>query len=252
MVSSSHMSIFEQYLCWRRTRRDSGIVRAPGVVLLFLFATLAAGCRDGETAPTPVQSLPFTLNFPVGAQFTFNTWTLDQTSSPLPSAKTLTRWTVVRTGEKYQGMSGVTVIADSTTIGTDTLYLAASSSGDLYFYGYLARLANRRLGYGIPPRWDLVAAFSQGTAGTWTVGPVDSLGQDIVYGSNVGASDYYTASVDGVTEVFPTYRVDLTGSTLLCSLWFSSTPNTIVRLLDEPDYPVTGQLQELVAVQGQR
>ena len=227
-------------------------MRVLGVVLLLVFSAFADGCRDGETATTPSQSIPFVLNFPAGAQFTYNTWSLDQSYSQPPSAKTSTYWTVLGTVKDYQGMSGVTVIVDSTITGSDTLYLATSSTGDLYFYGYLARLARRRLGNTIPPRWDLVAAFSQGASGSWTVGPVDSLGQDIVYGSSVGASDYYSASVDGVTEVFPTYRVDLTGSTLLCSLWFSSIPNTIVRLLDEPDYPVTGRLLELATVRGQK
>lgn len=244
------MSTFEPYLTWRRIRRDPSAAKVLAVVLLLVFSTLAGGCRDGETATTPSQPIPFELNFPVGARFTYSTWTLDERYPQAPSGKGSAYWTVLQTQEQYQGMSNVTVIADSASAGTDTLYLAMSSSGDLYFYGYLARLARRRNGTEIAPRWDLVAAFSKGTLGSWSVGPVDSLGEDIVRGSNVGASDYYSASVDGVTEVFPTYRVDLTGSTLLCSLWFSSSPSTIVRLLDEPDYPVTGQLLELTAVRG--
>lgn len=247
------MSTFERYPSWRRIRRDPSTAKVLAVVLLLVFSTLPGGCRNGETVTTPSQPVPFVLNFPVGARFTYSAWTLDERYPQSPSGKGSTSWTVLQTQEQYQGMSNVTVIADSAGAGTDTLYLATSSSGDLYFYGYLARLARRRTGTEIPPRWDLVAAFSTGTSGSWTVGPVDSLGEDIVRGSNVGASDYYSASVDGVTEVFPTYRVDLTGSTLLCSLWFSSSPSTIVRLLDEPDYPVTGSLQELaVAKLGSR
>lgn len=232
----------------RRTLQNQDAMKVLSIVLLFVFSAMAGGCRDGETTTAPTQPLPYTMNLPVGALYTYNTWTLDQTYPQLPPAKTVTYWQVLATQQTYQGMSGVTVIADSTLSSTDTLYIAASSAGDIYIFGYLARLQARRVGYGLIPRWDKVAAFSSGMSGTWTVGAADSAGQDVVFGALAGASDYFSTTVDGVTEVFPTYRVDLTGSNLLCSLWFSNSPNAIVRLLDEPEYGELGELQELAGV----
>lgn len=232
----------------RRARQNQETRKVLYVLLLLILSIVAAGCRDGENLTAPIQPLPYTLNLPVGVQFAYSTWTLDQSYPQLPPVKRTSRWQILSTQQEYRGMGGVTVIADSTGSGKDTLYVAASPAGDIYIFGYLARLQRRRLGYNLVPRWDLVAAFSGGTSGSWTVGPADSLAQDMVYGSFAGASDYFSTSVDGVTEVFPTYRVDLTGSSLLCSLWFSNSPNAIVRLLDEPAFEVIGQLQELATV----
>ncbi|RPH35626.1 hypothetical protein EHM92_05865 [bacterium] len=220
------------------------------VVLLFVLSALAGGCRNGEPGPSP--SLPFSLRFTPGAQFVYDTLTLDQRYPRLPPAKTTTSWRVLTTQAEYQGKGEVTVIVDSAnsaSAGTDTLYLATSPSGDISIYGFLARIVKRRLGKEIDRRWDLVASFSAGETGLWTVGPADSLGREIIYGNIAGASDYYSATVDGVTEAFPTYRVDLTGPSLYCSLWFSNAPNAIVRLLEEPGIEVNGQLRELVAIE---
>jgi hypothetical protein len=57
-----------------------------------------------------------------------------------------------------------------------------------------------------------------------------------------------SANVNGVTEVFPTYRVDLTGPMLYYSIWFAGTPNAIVRWLEEPDYLAKGLLREIVTI----
>ncbi len=233
------------------TRGNRQATEVLYVVLLFVLSALAGGCRGGETGPAQVQPLPFTLSFAAGMQFVYNTWTLDQNYPQVVRAKTTSIWRVLRTGADYQGMSGVTVIADSAVTGSggrDTLYLSTSAAGDLSIYGFLARIARQRFGRYLFPRWDLVASFSAGTTGTWTVGSIDSLGEETVFGNVVGASEYYSATVDGVTEVFPTYQVDLTGSSLYYSLWFSNTPNAIVRLLEEPDPEGEGQLRELVAI----
>ncbi len=232
----------------RRTRQSHEGIVVLCLALLFVFSTVAGGCRDGEITAGPTQSQPFTLSLPVGAQFAYNTWALDQRYPQLPSVKSTTSWRILSTQETYEGMSGVTVIADSASTGKDTLYLAISPADNVYIFGYLARIMERRLGYHLTPRWDLVASFAAGQTGTWTVGLADTLGTDVVYGNFVGASDYYSVSVDGVTEVFPTFRVDLTGQTLYGSIWFSSSPNAVVRLLDEPEYGVNGQLQELALI----
>jgi hypothetical protein len=233
----------------RRTRQNRQMGKVLSVVLLFVFSGVAEGCRNEENVAAPVQPTAFTLSLPMGTQFLYDTWWLDQAYYPqLPSTKTKTSWRVLSTGETYQGMSGVTIIADSASTGRDTLYLAPTSSGDLYIYGFLARLTKRRDRYDIPPRWDHVASFSAGSQSLWTVGVADSLGEDVVTGSVTSSSDYYTTVVDGVTEVFPTYRIDLTGRTLYYSLWFSSSPNAIVRFLEEPTYHSVGQLLELVTV----
>jgi hypothetical protein len=232
----------------RRTWRNLDAHKGICLVLLVLFSGLSKGCRDGETTTNPAPSIPFALNLPVGTQFAFNTWTLDERYPQLPSAKSTTYWRVLSTQGKYLGMSGVTMIADSAGLRVDTLFFASTSAGNLYIYGFLAHITKQRSGYDIPSRWDLVASFSGGTMGSWIVGPADSLGLDVVYGNIAGASDYYSVSVDGVTEVFPTYRVDLTGHTLYYSLWLSNTPNAIVRMLEEPDYDVSGELRELVAI----
>lgn len=237
----------------RRTGQNLRSAKALCVVLLFVFLMPVAGCRDGETGPGVTETVPFTLSLPAGAHFTYTAYTLDHRSPQIPSAtKSSASWEVVSTQEAYMGRTGVTVIADSSRAGRDTLYLSATPAGDIYIYGFLARLTKRRMGYHIPRMWDRVASFSAGRFGSWTVGTADSLGQDVVYGSVAGTTEYYSATVDGVMEVFPTYRVDLTSSTLYASLWFSNTPSAIVRLLDEPDYQVDGQLRELVAITTQR
>ncbi len=232
----------------RGTRNSRQAMRVP-VVLLFVFSALAAGCRDGESGPEPSPSIPFSLNFPQGAQYVYDTWMLDERNPQPPSSKTSSFWHVLGTGTSYQGKGGVTMIADSTSSGgKDTLYLAMSPSGELSIYGFLSRIVKRRLDRNIPERWDLVASFSVGMTGFWKVGPADSLGKEIMYGGFAGVAEYYSANIDGVTEVFPAYRVDLTGPALYYSIWFSNSPNAIVRLLEEPDIEVTGQLRELAAV----
>lgn len=234
----------------RGTRRNRRVEKVLHVVLLLCFLVWADGCRENGTGPSSLQTIPFTLGFAPGAQYVYDSWALDQYSSQ-PVSMTLRTWRVLAVGAQYQGMSGVTVIADSGNAGaggSDTLYFAASPNGDLSIYGFLARIVKRRLGWVIAPAWNLVVSSSAGSTGFWTVGTADSAGQETVYGNFAGASDYFATTVDSVTEVFPTYRVDLTGSTLYYSLWFSNTPNAIVRLLEEPDYDAEGQLLELVAI----
>ncbi len=237
----------------RRTLQNRQMMTVLCVVLLLLLSALVEACRDGETTPITTQPpIEFTLGFTTGTQFSYTTWTLTA-GYPLPDKNTISSWRVLGTGGVYQGRSNVTAIADSgdtsfTGRVVDTLYLASSPTGDLSMYGFLARIAKRRYGQDLPPHWDVIASFSLGTSGLWTVGALDSAGQDLVYGSMAGASDYYSASVDGVTEAFPTYRVDLTGMTFAYSLWFSNAPNAIVQLVEEPEVNLNGQLQELAAV----
>jgi hypothetical protein len=235
----------------RGTRRSRQVMRALYAVLLFVVLALSGGCRENETGPSASsQPKPFTLSFAKGAQFVYNTWTLDE-NSVQPFSRTLSTWRVLVAGTSFQGMSGVTIIADSVSTvdgRSDTLYIATSPNGDIAIYGFLARVVKRRLGRDLAPEWNLVASFSGGLTSSWKVGSADSLGEETVYGSFAGASDYFSATVDSVMEVFPTYRVDLAGPTLSYSLWFSDTPNAIVRLLEEPDYQVEGELRELVAI----
>jgi hypothetical protein len=232
----------------RRTSGNRAARKILWYVLLVLFLGNAGGCRDGESETSPPASLSFSLNLPAGTRYVYDTWVLDQRYPQLPSSKKRTSWRVVGTQEYYQGMDNVTIIADSTSEGVDSLYLAARPTGDLYMYGYLARLVKRRQGFGIPSRWDLIGSFRVSSSGSWIVGPSDSLGESMVHGSVSSTTEYYTASVDGVMEVFPAYRVDLTGESLYCSIWFTSSPNAIARLMDEAEYQVNGQLQELVSV----
>lgn len=231
----------------RRMWRNHRVMMVLYPVLLFVF--IAGGCRDSETGPGQSQPVPFTLSFAPGDQFVYDTWVLDYRYPGLPSTKSQTLWRVLRTGEQHNSMSNVTVVLDSSgTAARDTLYIAASTSGDLWMYGFLSRIAKRRTGQDIVPRWDCIASFSAGITGTWTVGVMDSLGQDVVYGSLSGGSEMVTATVNGVAEVFPTYRVDLTGPTLYYSIWFAGAPNAIVRWLEEPDYLAKGLLREIVAI----
>jgi hypothetical protein len=236
----------EAHMDGRRIRRNLDATGVLCAVLLFVFSALAAGCRHGETGTDAPELLPFTLSLPAGAKYAYDTWTLDQRS--YPTTKTTTSWRVLSTQETFEGKTGVTMIADSTNARKDTLYLASTPAGDLYIHGFLARITRRRFGYQVTPQWDLVASFSAGKFGSWKVGAADSLGLDVVYGNVSGTTDYYTTTVDGVTEVFPTRRVDLAGETIYYSIWFSNSPNAIVRFLEEPDLRANGQLKELVAI----
>jgi hypothetical protein len=232
----------------RGTRWNRQVLKVLHLVpLLVVVLVLAGGCRENETGPSSSLTIPFTLGFAPGAQYVYNSWTLDYYGSQ-SVAMSVHTWRVLAIGTSYRGMNEVTVIADSASTGSDTLYLATAPNSDLFIYGFLARIVKRRWGRVITPEWNLVASFSGGSTGSWIVGSADSAGQETVYGNIAGAADYFAVVVDGVTEVFPTFRVDLTGPTLYYSLWFSNTPNAIVQLLEEPDYDAEGELRELAAI----
>ena len=168
------------------------------------------------------------LHMSVGDHYRYDRWALDQFGYPLPNGRMEELWTVKAVGATVQGQNGVTVLNDS-GVGTPdgTRYIRFAPTGEVYEFGFLDILL-RQMGTGsVTQHWDqlLPAQLQSGT--TWVVGVADSLGQDIVYGSFTIVPEYFSAQLNGVSNVFPSYRIDLQSTYVQYTFWITDSPTCI-------------------------
>jgi len=201
---------------------------------LCLCCLLLAGCRQDAPVAGPGESVQLRLRMSFGDQYRFDRWPLDQYGDPLSSGKLEELWRVTQTGMAFQGQTGVTILTDS-GVGDPpaTLYLQFTPSGALYQYGFLDRLL-RQMGAGkTTPHWDQLLPSELQSGTSWVVGVADTAMEDTVYGSFTIVPEYFSARLNGVSNVFPAYRIDLQSAQIQYTFWVTDSPTCIPAFHEE-------------------
>lgn len=224
--------------------------RAPALgvcAALLLSVGGVPGCRDAAGPEGPDGGGTFAMAFVPGAVYEYTMWRLDRYGYRVPNSGLSRTWSVVAVGADRQGYGDVTLVVDRIEgLGPDTLLLRTLSSGDVYQYGYLARMVARLYGETIAPGWDLLAAFSRGTVAGWTVGVSDSGGVQRVAGQCYGDELLFEVEVNGAMEIVPAIRVYHTGDRLDASLWLAEAPAAFLQLREE-QFPAAGPVYGTVS-----
>jgi hypothetical protein len=228
--------------------------RAAVSAALFCFLSLPLACREGAEPAGSGTPVSLQLKFTPGDTFLYDAWVIDEYGYQLPSTRTRALWRVMNVHSAISGFSWVTTILDSASIlrdsvaVLDTVSLAVGQDGDVYRYGFLARMA--RIRNKPPPSrvWDRIAALSIGSGTSWLVGYLDAGGKEPVYGRISGAPEMFSVRVNGVQTVYSGIRVDLGGPTFNYSYWLSDAPTSFLRLRLEPDYDTTGAEFDLMEI----
>jgi len=219
---------------------------------LVLFLILLTGCRDENPAEGGTDTDAFVVRMLPGTRMRFDHWLLDRLGARIIDSRTTRIWTVVAEDVEAYGFNDAVLVIDSITGGrVDTLFFRFSPPGDVYAYGYLAQLIQRREGREIPPGWDRIAAFSLLPPVTWSVGFTDSTQTLRAVGETTGEVLFFEVVLDGVRTAIPAREADISKSNLLASLWLASTPSVAVRLREDvltSSAQVAGELSELVSV----
>ena len=210
-----------------------GIMRAFGL-FPFIALSLMSGCRESTPVTGPGPEIRLSMRMTAGDTYIFSRWDLDQYGYPITSTEVQESWRVLQTGVAAHGDTGVTIVADSTGSGrTDTLFFRFTTGGDVYGWGFLARVS-ADMGAGvIPEEWDLLVHSGVGPGTSWASGVDDSAGTDTVYASFESQSDYFSGTVNGMSTVFQAYPVDLTGQRIVCTMWVSDSPTCFAGMREE-------------------
>ena len=223
-------------------------------VLFSLSLCQYPGCRDNGTGPASgSQQTVAGLVFAAGDTLIFDGWDLDPYNYTIAASHTTPLWRVLAVGDVYAGAGDVTSIIETPPPGalppkSDTLRFRFLPSGDIYQFGFVAGVVERRERVHIAPAWDRLGAFSLPTNATWAVGTVDSAGQDTLRGTVVGDQGYFIAAFNGVRTVFHGYEVSLVSLDIDYTLVVSDIPPAIL-VLQELSTPVAnGYLRTLAAL----
>jgi hypothetical protein len=188
----------------------------------------------------PVPSPAFRLSVSTGDRFLYDGWDFDWYGYRIDSTVARHTWQVLSTAGQVGGFRDVIIITDSivtratSALHLDTLYFRSTTDGSLYRFGFLAALMFRREKRVIQPAWDLLTFPGAGSSGSWTVGPTDSLGTEIVNGQIAAGEDYLDATVNGTHSAFPARRCDLLGPSLEYYLWIADSPSCLPRMEEYP------------------
>ena len=223
------------------------------VALPFLLFSLSS-CR--EQAPTAIQSAPTNLQFrlPLDSYYSFDNMELDYYGFPVPLSEFRNSWTILDTSAVSLGYQGVTVAVDSIfrtdTRGSDSLARTEyryfrTVAGDVFEYGFIARLLEQRDSILISPQWDKLFSSSAGANALWTVESNDSL-PDGVYGSFYSSRELIGTTVNNVPTGVLAYHVEITGQALDIHLWISDAPSCILLVEDDSDVEVNRMYQRLI------
>jgi hypothetical protein len=219
---------------------------------LVLLLALLTGCRSDSLVEDGQGSEDFAVQMVAGTRMTFNYWLLDRFGARINNSQRIRTWDVVAEGVHGFGFDDVVLVIDSIAGGrTDSLWFRFSPRGDIYAYGYLASMIDRREGRQIPRGWDRLAGFSLLPPATWPVGYVDSTYTIQATGETNGEVLFFEIMVDGTSTAIAARQVDISKNNLLASAWFSSGPSAAVRLREEllvTAEPVAGELSELLSM----
>lgn len=220
--------------------------RAAIRAALFSLLSLPLACREGAEPAGSGTPVPLQLTFTPGDTFLYDAWVIDKYGYQLPFTRTRALWRVITVQNGIGGFSSVTTILDSASLlrdsalVLDTLSLAVGQNGDVYRYGFLARMARIRKQPPPPCLWDRIAALSIGSGTSWLVGYLDAGGKEPVYGRVSGAPELFSVQVNGVQTVYAGIRVDLSGPTFNYSYWLADAPTSFLHFTLEPGSDTTG------------
>jgi len=199
--------------------------------LIMLPACRPASAPEERTSPVP-------LAFAAGDRLLYDGWTLNAWGYTVDSTKTRRTWDIVRTAASAGGSSDAIMIREEsfslrTGITTvDSFFLRVTDNGSLLRYGFLADLVRRREKRILPPRWDTLDVPA---ARVWTVGVLDSAGEQKVTASVTVQEEYFKLDVDSVSSIVTARRIEMEYSLFEVALWLSSTPPCFPRLEEAPD-----------------
>lgn len=210
-------------------------LEVPAALALFWICVgTLTGCRESGGVTAPGAETRIVLNFTAGDSFVYDRWALDEFGYQITASKRQEYWRVLQTGITTQGETGVTVVIDSLDAQhVDTLLIRSIADGDIYQFGFLARLVNQVGGRTIMPQWDLLLRSGQTSLTTWAVGVADSIAADTVYAQSVAAPDYFSVQLNGRSNVFPAYRVELNGMSLQLAFWVTGAPSCFPGFREE-------------------
>ena len=204
------------------------------VTLPFLLILLV-GCREQISSPPAPEPVNLQFMLPLNSYFSFDNWKLSPSGSRISASRFRTSWTVVDTGAVAIGFPGVAIVIDSTfsrdVRGADSLvqtfyrYFRISPNGDVFEFGFIARLFEQRDTINVNPKWDNLLSPSAQTNTYWIVETNDS--------------------INGVSLGVLAYHVEITGRNLTLGLWVGGSPPTFLRLWDQSDVLYNRVFQEL-------
>jgi hypothetical protein len=205
-------------------------------IALVWFLAVLSGCRDSQS-PEQFTSLP-SVQFKAGDRFLYEGWITDSYGLPLDSSNFHRVWQVLATDAQRDGYNDVVVLHDSASftvidsVRVDTLYLRTNASGWVYWYGFLSDLIARRESRKVGRQWDPVVGFGESA---WTVGMLDSAGQEPLTAKLAAQKDYFSVKINNVSTAIPAWRVEMNGQTLDYFLWVCDSPPCFPRLEEDSD-----------------
>jgi hypothetical protein len=219
---------------------------------LVLLLAVLGGCRGDSGVEDAGADGAFVVRMVPGTRMVFDHWQLDRLGARISDSRTTRTWTVIAEDVKAFGFNDAVLVMDSIAgERVDSLFFRFSPPGDVFAYGYLARMIQRREGTRVPPGWDRIAAFSLLPPVTWPVGYVDSTQTLRAVGETTGEVLFFEVQLNGVRTAVPARQADISKSNLLASLWLSSTPSAAIRLREEvlvTSAQIGGELSELLSI----
>jgi hypothetical protein len=224
------------------------------VTLPFLLIFLV-GCREQISSPPAPEPVNLQFMFPLNSYYSFDNWKLSPSGSRIFASRFRTSWTVADTGAVAIGFPGVAIVIDSTFArdvrGADSLvqtlyrYFRTSPNGDVFEFGFIARLFEQRDTINVNPKWDKLLSPSAQTNMYWSVETNDSSTVGTVYARFLPGLETVRDSINGVSLGVLAYHVEITGRNLTLGLWVGGSPPTFLRLWDQSDVLYNRVFQEL-------
>jgi len=220
-----------------------------------LLSCLQLSCREQiPSAPSPSGiDLPFRL--PLGSYYSYDNWVLYPDGSFIPGSQFRTSWEVIDTDAVAMGFSGVTDVRESTFVPTETAtdslvrirhrYFRTSAEGDVFEYGFVARLLQDRDSIQVPSVWDKLLSPSSGLDVPWTVETSDSPSVGTIEGRFFPQLETVEDSINGVAMGVLAYHAEIDGTDLTFGLWVGGSPPAFLRGWDQSDVPFNRIFQEL-------
>lgn len=229
--------------------------RVVVLATLPLLSSLLPGCREQLSSPV---SEPVNIQFMlrVNDYFNYDNWQLDLYGSRIPSSKFRSSWTVTDTSAVVYGHPSVAIVGDSifakdvrgvdSLVRVDYRYFRTSPNGDVFEFGFVARLLEQRDTVQVSATWDKLLSPSAANA-SWLVEANDST-VGTVYGSFLPALELVGTTINGVPSGVLAYHVGITGRNLTLGLWVSGSPSAFLRFRDDSDVEGVRIFQELATL----
>lgn len=225
------------------------------VATLPFFFSLLCGCR--EPSPTVSTPEPVLLQFvlPLYSYYSYDNWIIDRFGHRILSSRYRTSWKVVDTSAAALGFQGVVTVIDSTfsttvnetdsLIQTDSNYFRISSNGDVFEYGFIARLLAQRDSVVVTPTWDKLLSPSVEQNASWIVETGDSVTGGEFRAVFLPSLELVDDSINGVAMGVLAYHVEIAGANLALGLWVGGSPPAFLRKWDRSDVAYNRVFQEL-------